>query len=152
MKITIGMQCLIVSLLQGLEDTHTPCIRQYVLIPNALVILCFIEVNFGIVCASVPTVRPFFSRFIPVLLSRRKHTDSGASGPNDRTADTVEKMNRERKNLKHRNNNVPDESYNMSSFGSNMSRYHDGADEESQLWPSSGPSKTQGFGRVTETA
>ncbi|KAI6089435.1 hypothetical protein F4821DRAFT_256857 [Hypoxylon rubiginosum] len=115
-------------------------------------ILCFIEVNFGIVCASVPTVRPFFSRFIPVLLSRRKHTDSGASGPNDRTADTVEKMNRERKNLKHRNNNVPDESYNMSSFGSNMSRYHDGADEESQLWPSSGPSKTQGFGRVTETA
>ncbi|KAI1776307.1 hypothetical protein F4818DRAFT_413666 [Hypoxylon cercidicola] len=117
-------------------------------------ILCFIEVNFGIICASVPTVRPFFSRFIPVLLSaRRKQTDSGSSGPSDRVVDTIEKKNKERQNLKRRNVG-PEESYDMSSFGTDTTRYQDGPseDEESRLWPPPDPSKPHGYGRVAEAA
>ncbi|XXH00166.1 MHF histone-fold complex component [Hypoxylon texense] len=116
-------------------------------------ILCFIEVNFGIICASVPAVRPFFSRFIPVLLSgRRKHSDSGSSGPsNNRVADTIEKKNKERQNLKRRNVG-PEESYDMSTFGTDTSRYLDSSndDEESRLWPPPAPNKPHGYSNVTE--
>ncbi|KAI5865471.1 hypothetical protein GGS23DRAFT_594994 [Durotheca rogersii] len=106
-------------------------------------ILCFIEVNAGIVCASVPVVRPFFSRYLPVLLgAHAKHTDSGSSGP-DRAAHTIERDNAERYNLKRRNMG-PDESYNMSSF-SDTSRCQDSRseDEESRLWPHPDPDKRQ---------
>ncbi|KAI4867285.1 hypothetical protein F4820DRAFT_414403 [Hypoxylon rubiginosum] len=116
-------------------------------------ILCFIEVNFGIICASVPAVRPFFSRFIPVLLSsRRKQNESGSSGPSDRVVDTIEKKNKERQNLKRRNNVGPEESYDMSSFGTDTTRYLDSSndDEESRLWPAPAPNKSHGYSKVTE--
>lgn len=141
------------TLCGGFRYTHTLCIQQQILIPNAPVILCFIEVNFGIICASVPAVRPFFSRFIPVLLSsRRKQNESGSSGPSDRVVDTIEKKNKERQNLKRRNNVGPEESYDMSSFGTDTTRYLDSSndDEESRLWPAPAPNKSHGYSKVTE--
>ncbi|OTB07811.1 hypothetical protein M426DRAFT_317702 [Hypoxylon sp. CI-4A] len=99
-------------------------------------ILCFIEVNFGIICASVPAVRPFFSRMLPLLLAyRRKYSDVWSSGQDsgDRVIDTIEQKNIERQNLKHRNVG-PTDSYEMSS-SSDASRYLESRDEESRLWP-----------------
>ncbi|KAL7625044.1 hypothetical protein AAE478_004258 [Parahypoxylon ruwenzoriense] len=104
-------------------------------------ILCFIEVNAGILCASVPAVRPFFSRFLPVVLGARgKRSNSGLSGP-ERAVHTVEQKNMERQRLKRRNIG-PDESYDLSSF-SDTSRYQDShnEDEESRLWPPLDPHK-----------
>ncbi|KAI1415190.1 hypothetical protein F5Y13DRAFT_196538 [Hypoxylon sp. FL1857] len=107
-------------------------------------ILCFIEVNLGIVCASVPAIRPFFSRFLPVLLARR-HKESSGPG-SDRVIGTIEQKNMERQNLKHRNIG-PNDSYNMSTLSEN-SRYLDSRDEESQLWPPPDPSKPHAYSMV----
>lgn len=101
-------------------------------------ILCFIEVNAGIVCASVPVVRPFFTRFLPVFLSSRKSSGLDLSTPNGiRVIHTVEQRNRERKNFKRRNVPQDDDSYDLSTLDdlsrSQGSSYQD--DEESRLWP-----------------
>ncbi|KAI1391017.1 uncharacterized protein F4822DRAFT_395204 [Hypoxylon trugodes] len=111
-------------------------------------ILCFLEVNFGIVCASVPAVRPFFSRLLPVLIGYRKYSDPGSSGPDSaRPINTVEQKNMERQNLKHRNIG-PGESYDMSSY-SEGSRSLESPDEESRLWPSLDASKSHGMGNTS---
>ncbi|KAI2473895.1 hypothetical protein F4781DRAFT_379269 [Annulohypoxylon bovei var. microspora] len=115
-------------------------------------ILCFIEVNLGIVCASVPVVRPFFSRLLPALLAyRRKSSGASSSGPESgRVIDTVEQKNIERQNLKRRNVGQ-DESYDMSTL-SEASRCLDSQDEESRLWPSPETIKSHGFGNVSTGA
>ncbi|KAI0133197.1 hypothetical protein F4776DRAFT_664368 [Hypoxylon sp. NC0597] len=111
-------------------------------------ILCFIEVNLGIVCASVPAIRPFFSRFLPVLLARRR---KGSSGPDsDRVVGTIEQKNMERKNLKHRNIG-PNDSYDMSTLSQN-SRNLDSQDEESRLWPPPDRSKPHDYSKVAVAA
>ncbi|OTA92658.1 hypothetical protein M434DRAFT_396323 [Hypoxylon sp. CO27-5] len=111
-------------------------------------ILCFIEVNLGIVCASVPAIRPFFSRFLPVLLAHRR---KGSSGPDhDRVIGTIEQKNLERQNLKHRNIG-PNDSYDMSTLSQN-SRYMDSQDEESRLWPPPDPSKPHAYSGVAAAA
>ncbi|KAI1100726.1 hypothetical protein F4804DRAFT_318095 [Jackrogersella minutella] len=110
-------------------------------------ILCFIEVNFGIICASVPAVRPFFSRLLPVLLASRRKSSGGSSGlEGGRVIDTVEQKNIERQNLKRRNIGL-DESYDMSTL-SGTSRYLDSQDEESRLWPPPDSSRTHSFGNA----
>ncbi|XDG02197.1 hypothetical protein ABKA04_001812 [Annulohypoxylon sp. FPYF3050] len=108
-------------------------------------ILCFIEVNLGIVCASVPVVRPFFSRLLPALLAHgRKSSGTLSSGPESgRVIDTVEQKNIERQNLKRRNHGQ-DESYDMSTL-SDASRCLDSQDEESRLWPPPETIKDRGF-------
>ncbi|KAI1449909.1 hypothetical protein F5Y02DRAFT_413586 [Annulohypoxylon stygium] len=108
-------------------------------------ILCFIEVNLGIVCASVPVVRPFFSRLLPALLAHGcKSSGTLSSGPESgRVIDTVEQKNIERQNLKRRNHGQ-DESYDMSTL-SDASRCLDSQDEESRLWPPPETIKDRGF-------
>ncbi|KAI0166889.1 hypothetical protein GGR52DRAFT_556032 [Hypoxylon sp. FL1284] len=100
-------------------------------------ILCFLlEVNFGVVCASAPVVRPFFSRLLPVpFFSRRKQRDNGSSRPSGKLLGTPE-QNPEGRGLKRRNVVSAEEAYGMSSFGSDMSGYRDSLDEdeESRLW------------------
>ncbi|KAI2621714.1 hypothetical protein GGR54DRAFT_599464, partial [Hypoxylon sp. NC1633] len=108
-------------------------------------ILCFVEVNFGIVCASVPALRPFFSRFLPVLLASRRKNGEVDSGPDNenKVLGTIEKKNMERRALKRRNV-VQEESIDLSSFSdSTTTRYQDSRseDEESQLWPLPDPNK-----------
>ncbi|KAI0840063.1 hypothetical protein F5Y06DRAFT_308866 [Hypoxylon sp. FL0890] len=90
-------------------------------------ILCFIEVNLGIVCASVPAIRTFFSRYLPVLLARRRKELSEPDS--DRVIGTIEQKNMKRQNLKYRNIG-PNDSYDMSTLSEN-SRYIDSRDEES---------------------
>ncbi|KAI1462334.1 hypothetical protein F4805DRAFT_474313 [Annulohypoxylon moriforme] len=112
-------------------------------------ILCFIEVNLGIVCASVPVVRPFFSRLLPALLAygRKSSGALSSSGPESgRVIDTVEQKNIERQNLKRRNIGQ-DESYDMSTL-SEASRCLESQDEESRLWPLPETIKGHGFVKI----
>lgn len=112
-------------------------------------ILCFIEVNFGIVCASVPALRPFFSRVIPrVLAGRRKATDSDSSEMDGRLMHTIEQRNLERRNQGR--HNMGQELYNMSS-SDNSSKGHVSYDEETRLWPPRKPNKFHGFSNVSLT-
>ncbi|KAI1375164.1 trafficking PGA2-domain-containing protein [Hypoxylon crocopeplum] len=115
-------------------------------------ILCFIEVNLGIVCASVPALRPFFSRYLPILLASRRKNSDADSGPNpNRVLGTIEKQNMERQHLKRRNV-VPEESIDLSSFSdASTSRYQDSRseDEESRLWPPRDPNKSVPLSNVS---
>lgn len=118
-------------------------------------ILCFLEVNAGIVCASVPALRPFFTRYFPALISSHGKRSSGDDG-NGRTINTVEQRNAERQMLKQRrhNNNLapqtagPGESLEMFPVGADPGlRYHPALqndEEEAQLWVPHHASKDSG--------
>ncbi|KAK8121417.1 hypothetical protein PG999_005537 [Apiospora kogelbergensis] len=106
-------------------------------------ILCFLEVNAGIVCASVPALRPFFTRYFPVLISSHGKRSSGDGDGDEqgRTVDTVEQRNAERQMLKRRNNLAPQDaalSHEMFPVAPDPgNRYHlalQNDDEEAQLW------------------
>ncbi|KAI0024940.1 hypothetical protein F4780DRAFT_484212 [Xylariomycetidae sp. FL0641] len=115
-------------------------------------ILCFIEVNAGIVCASVPAVRPFFSRLLPVVLARRQHhrktsgedtvavahTDGGGGGGADRLVLTAEQRNLERRKYR---TPLEEDALALSNIASaaagrdaNVYRQLHSADEEARLW------------------
>lgn len=88
-------------------------------------ILCYIEVNFGIVCASVPVIRPFFTRLLSGFFAHRhKSSDVKLSRleRNDAITTAEQKTTTERQLLKHRNMG-PNESYddrkNLSSCSDN---------------------------------
>ncbi|KAK7975321.1 acetyl-CoA synthetase-like protein [Apiospora arundinis] len=123
-------------------------------------ILCFLEVNAGIVCASVPAPRPFFTRYFPALISShgKRSTGDGGEG-NSRTVDTVEQRNAERRMLKRRNNPVLQGGdsgvwHEMSAVDSG-NRYHPAGqndDEEAQLWVSHHASKDSGSDTITNSS
>lgn len=126
-------------------------------------ILCFLEVNAGIICASVPALRPFFTRYFPALISSHGKRSSGDDG-NGRTINTVEQRNAERQMLKQRHNNNnnmapqtsgPGSSLEMFPFGADPGlRYHPALqndDEEAQLWiPHHASKDSTGSVTVTE--
>ncbi|KAK8878743.1 Satratoxin biosynthesis SC1 cluster protein 4 [Apiospora arundinis] len=123
-------------------------------------ILCFLEVNAGIVCASVPAPRPFFTRYFPALISShgKRSTGDGGEG-NNRTVDTVEQRNAERRMLKRRNNPVLQGGdsgvwHEMSAVDSG-NRYHPAGqndDEEAQLWVSHHAYKDSGSVTITNSS
>lgn len=122
-------------------------------------ILCFLEVNAGIVCASVPALRPFFTRYFPALISSHgKRSSGGGDGDEQgRTVDTVEQRNAERQMLKRRNNLAPQDaalSHEMFPVAPDPgNRYHlalQNDDEEAQLWVPHHAFKDSG-GSVTAT-
>ncbi|KAK7993010.1 hypothetical protein PG988_001804 [Apiospora saccharicola] len=129
-------------------------------------ILCFLELNAGIVCASVPALRPFFTRYFPALISSHGKRSSG-DDENGRTINSVEQRNAERQMLKRRHNDKnnkmapqttgPGESLEMFPVGADPGlRYHPALqndDEEAQLWiphHASKASKDSGSVTVTE--
>ncbi|KAF6814143.1 integral membrane protein [Colletotrichum sojae] len=91
---------------------------------------CFLEVNAGIVCASVPALKPFFMRYLPSIIASRMSSkgggvsSTGKSGKS-RNLNTVVAENIERRRMQ-------GEGYELSS--------HDGPrvpaedDDEAKLW------------------
>ncbi|KAK8068696.1 hypothetical protein PG994_005312 [Apiospora phragmitis] len=120
-------------------------------------ILCFLEVNAGIVCASVPALRPFFTRYFPALISSRGKRSSGGDDGNGRTIDTVEQRNAERQMLKQRRNNLMPQgsgsSHEMFPVADPGIRHHPALqqdDEEAQLWIPGHASKDSGAATGTD--
>ncbi|WYZ45334.1 hypothetical protein EsH8_VIII_000650 [Colletotrichum jinshuiense] len=97
-------------------------------------IWCFLEVNAGIVCASVPALKPFFMRYLPSLimaqLSSNNSTPTTGKTSRSRGLDTVVAQNLERRRIQ-------DESYMLSSRDersiSDVKRGFE-EDDETKLW------------------
>lgn len=129
-------------------------------------LLAFLEMNIGIVCASVPALKPFFIRYLPGLvsshLSRCSRNTPGQDGPTTRSKgtlhmyhlNTVVETNRQRRRMQSRsytigsredngvvavtiNNKKGGGSTFMSSIGRSWTGVDD--DDETRLWPSSSP-------------
>lgn len=97
-------------------------------------IWCFLEVNAGIVCASVPALKPFFMRYLPSLIMAQLSSNNGTpkTGKTSRSRglDTVVAQNLERRRIQ-------DESYMLSSRDersiSDVKRGFE-EDDETKLW------------------
>ncbi|KAK7942394.1 Satratoxin biosynthesis SC1 cluster protein 4, partial [Apiospora aurea] len=120
-------------------------------------ILCFLEVNAGIVCASVPALCPFFTRYFPALISSHGKRSSGGDENNGRTIGTVEQRNAERQIVKQRRHfsgsGLGPSWHEMYPVEAPDMRYHpalqnDG--EEAQLWIPHHASKDSGSVTVTD--
>ena len=92
-------------------------------------ILAFLEINIGIVCASVPTLKPFFVRYLPALVSSRACRRSAFASHPTYSPNTVFESNRARRM-------VPSDTYEMSTEGSG-SRPGRFAEGEGKLWSQS---------------
>ncbi|KAF6842051.1 integral membrane protein [Colletotrichum plurivorum] len=91
---------------------------------------CFLEVNAGIVCASVPALKPFFMRYLPSIIASRMSSKGGgvsSTGKSGRSRDlnTVVAENIERRRMQ-------DEGYELSSHDGPRVPVED--DDEAKLW------------------
>ncbi|KAK6220482.1 hypothetical protein QIS74_05984 [Colletotrichum tabaci] len=71
-------------------------------------IWCFVGVNAGIVCASVPVIKPFFMHYLPSIIVSRLSSNRGDGSQQSCTLDPVVTQNLERRRMQ-------DESYVLSS-------------------------------------
>ena len=96
-------------------------------------IFSYLEVNTGIICASVPALKPFFLRFWPSLvtshMTRRARATSGSKyAPRSYGLGTVTEQNRQRRMMKHG-------SYELSSRDDSNPFRRRSDEEEAKLWP-----------------
>lgn len=64
---------------------------------------CFVEVNAGILCASVPALKPFFVRYLPGLINsklRSNEPSKNKEGYNNSGYNTIEKDSHQRSRTK----------------------------------------------------
>lgn len=95
-----------------------------------------IEANAGIVCASVPALKPFFMKYFPFLIASRLRSGD-VSHPSDFNAySTTAERNRKRRldksyELSSRDHNAPNNSFPADPDG----------DDEARLWPQNSTGK-----------
>lgn len=89
-------------------------------------VLAFLEINIGVLCASVPTLKPFFVRYLPALVSSRACRRSAFVSNPTYSPNTVFESNRARRL-------VHSQSYEMSTKGSG-SRLGRLSEDEEKLW------------------
>ncbi|KAK8033993.1 hypothetical protein PG993_008988 [Apiospora rasikravindrae] len=112
--------------------------------------LAFLEMNIGIVCASVPALKPFFIRYLPSLVSSHLSKGRGPTTPTPRMyhLNTVVETNRQRRRMQSRSyalgsrddgGSVTLNSSKKGTFMSSIGRSWAGVDDddETRLWPSS---------------
>ncbi|TEA21783.1 Satratoxin biosynthesis SC1 cluster protein 4 [Colletotrichum sidae] len=91
--------------------------------------LSYLEVNAGIICASVPALKPFFMRYLPAFISSRISSNKGGrssmSGKSGRGLNTVVQQNMERRRRQ-------DESLELSSHDGKKTDEDD--NDEAKLW------------------
>ena len=100
---------------------------------------CFAEVNAGIVCASIPALKPFFARYLPGLLSSSLHSRDRKSGHLKNSAGYNHFDNS--RDIKLRKD-IHDTAYELRSLD-NMSdelvaANKNKSDDEASLWPTNG--------------
>lgn len=95
--------------------------------------LSYLEMNGGIVCASVPALKPLFMRWMPGRM--RSYPRNGGSGYTSRGGtdgtNTIIEQNKARRIMK-------PESYRLSSMSGSFTcgNVYNEEDEESKMWPS----------------
>ncbi|KAK8113588.1 hypothetical protein PG984_014114 [Apiospora sp. TS-2023a] len=116
-------------------------------------LLAFLEMNIGIVCASVPALKPFFIRYLPSLVSSHlSHKNRGGpSTSRDYHLNTVVETNRQRRRMQSRSYALGSRSdggsvtMNSSKKGTFISSFGrswagttvDNDEDETRLWSSS---------------
>ncbi|KAK7754951.1 hypothetical protein SLS62_003035 [Diatrype stigma] len=121
-------------------------IRRTVLIPSLIAtkdrtwdvgqdyIFSYLEVNAGIVCASVPALKPFFLRFLPSMVTsprttRDRNTAQKSFGQKSFGLTTAAEQNRQRRMMQQRT-----QSYELSSVDNGRHFDKGPEDEEAKLW------------------
>ncbi|RYP92534.1 hypothetical protein DL770_001292 [Monosporascus sp. CRB-9-2] len=103
-------------------------------------IFSYLETNAGIICASVPALRPFFLRFLPALvtssLSSSDRNTSGRQPQRSYGLSTVVEQNRQRRMMQQ-------SSYELSSLDENLKQPSE--DDEAKLWS---PGRKEGAVKV----
>ncbi|RYP63190.1 hypothetical protein DL769_007047 [Monosporascus sp. CRB-8-3] len=103
-------------------------------------ILSYLETNVGIICASVPVLRPFFLRFLPALVtSSLSSSDGDTSKRQPRRSyglTSVVEQNRQRRMMQQ-------SSYELSSIDENLKQLSE--DDETKLWS---PGRKEGAVKV----
>ncbi|KAF9881889.1 integral membrane protein [Colletotrichum karsti] len=88
---------------------------------------CFIEINAGMICASVPALKPFFVRYLPSFITSQMSSKHGASSSAKNCKNrlnTVVAQNIERRRMQ-------DESYELASTDGKKDGIED---DEAKLW------------------
>jgi len=91
---------------------------------------CFVEVNAGVLCASIPALKSFFARYLPGLINSRLRSNDRSK--NTEGYDTLEKGSTSRS----RGRKVPD-IYEMTVVDDEFektSAQHNINDDETRLW------------------
>jgi hypothetical protein len=104
-----------------------------------------IEANAGIICASVPALKPFFIRYLPFIISSRLRSGDASYPSQFGALSTKAERNRKRRN---------DKSYELSSRDNNapQNSFPADHDDETQLFSRTGKGGQVGQAMTTETA